>query len=244
MQGVSLWKTGAACMVWMALLSLPAAAEYYDRLDRERRVARGEQLIWNTLDDFSGVGAADQQYRGNAIYSWAACMQMVFALAGLDTRQDQLIERNFGRNWNAFSPRSLPQSVFSKLPGRGRREIYLSMATLPGRLGSADVIACIDHGNPVVLTVDSGQGRAGDPLTEYRRGGQRLALIHGYIWDSDPRNNVRTLWLDVYDPLPPDGAAPGTVRVPYNRLAKAWAATLSGTLVNSHQRLAVSQSGS
>lgn len=231
----------AATVILAGLLPQPGQAAPYDRDDRERRVARGERLVWNTLDDFYGYGAANPSFQGSSIYSWAACMQMVFALAGYDARQDEIINRTYGDNWNAFHPRSTPQNSYSGIYGRGKRELYLSGSMLPGRLAPEQMIACIDHGNPVVLVVDTGQGREGDPLTEYRRGSQRMALLHGYIWDTDPRNGVRTLWVDVYDPLPPDGANPGTVRVPYNRLAQAWDATLSGTLVNSRYRLGVSQ---
>jgi hypothetical protein len=231
---------GLGCLLLAPQL---ARAEYYDRLDRERRVARGEQLQWNTLDDFVGYGAADPLYQGSSLYSWAACLQMVFALAGYDTRQQDIIERTFGNDWRGYNPRSLPQNAYSGVNGRGSRELYLASATVPGRLSPQDLIRAIDHGNPVVLTVDTGQGRESDPLTEYRRGGQRLALVHGYIWDTDQRTLVRTLWVDVYDPLPPDGGAAASVRVPYNRLAQAWAATLSGTLVNTRYRLGVSQAG-
>jgi hypothetical protein len=219
----------------------PVRAADYDRADRARRVARGEQLIWNTLDDFIPCGAADPAYQGSSIYSWAACMQMVFALAGYETRQAEIIQRTFGDDWRAYSARNINRYAYSGVSGSGNRELYFSGSTAPGRLPYQTVIQCIDQGHPVVLAVDTGQGRAGDPLADYRRGGARMALVHGYVWDTDPATLVRTLWLDVYDPLPPDGAAPQSVRVPYNRLAKAWAATLVGTLDNTDYRLGVSQ---
>lgn len=252
MPHLSTARIAAAVLAAAVLLPQFALAAPYDRADRARRVARGEQLVWNTLDDFRGYGAADPHYGSSSIYSWAACMQMVFALGGYDTRQAEIIDRTFGGQWRGYTPRSLPQTAYSGVYGRGQRELQLSSITAPGRLAPESVIACIDHGNPVVLTLDAGQtqagrGRshvAGDPLVEQRRSSQRLVLIHGYLWDTDPRTLVRTLWLDVYDPLPPDGSGPGTVRVTYNRLAPAWAATLSGMLVNSRLRLGVSQAGS
>jgi hypothetical protein len=242
MDNRALWNHSLAGVLWLAVLCPQwAQAEPYDREDRARRVARGEQLPWNTLDDFHGYGAADPAVSGSSIYSWAACMQMCFDLAGYATDQDEIIDATFGDGWRSYSPRSLPQNAYSARNGATGRELYLSGITAPGRLAPEDVIRCIDHASPVVLTVDPGQGRASDPLTEYRRGGQRLALLYGYAWDTDPTTLVRTLWVDVYDPLPPDGAAPAAVRVPYNRLAKVWAATLSGTIVNGAYRQGVSQ---
>jgi hypothetical protein len=236
------WTTlGLSLALIAAAAPQPARADYYDRYDREQRVARGEQLLWNTLDDFAPYGAAEPAYRRSTIYSWAACLQMCFALAGYETSQRDIIRRTFGDDWGGYNPRSLPQAAYSGVNGSGSRELYFGGSTVPGRLPYQTVIQCIDHGNPVVLVVDPGQGRDGDPLTDYRRGGQRLAIVHGYIWDTDQTTLVRTLWLDVFDPLPPDGATPQSVRVPYNRLAKAWGATLVGTLDNTNYRLGVSQ---
>jgi hypothetical protein len=237
------WNRSSALLGVLALgfgLAWPAHAEYYDRYDRQQRVLRGERLEWNTLDDFRGV-PADDAGDGSTVYSWAACLQMCFALAGYQASQADLVTQQFGRDprgWASFNARSLPTGAH--LPGGSRgADVYFTMSTLVGRLSAEDAIHCIDHGSPVVLIVDPGlDRRGGDPLTEYRRGGPRLALLHGYAWQT--QGGVRTLWVDVYDPLPPDGTSAGTVRLPYNQLARAWAGTLHGTLVDATTRLGIS----
>jgi hypothetical protein len=233
------WKTLAVAAVACIGLGIAHAAPY-DRQDRAWRVQRGERLEWNILDDFHAFPAD----RAGAVYSWAACMQMAFALANYWPTQTEIINNTFRSQAEMarFNPRQMPREVHI---GGQAQDVYFSLSTLPGRLGAADTIAAIDHGAPVVLLLNPAQGRrqGGDPLLERRRGAERLVLIHGYYWETDRRTLVRTLWLQVYDPQPPDGAPADSVSVPYNDLAKAWAATLRGNLVSLNTRLGISGPG-
>jgi hypothetical protein len=233
----------AGAMLACALPQVSMAA-YYDRQDRAWRVQRGERLEWNILDDFRAFPADQPDYRASAVYSWAACMQMAFALGNYWPSQTEVINNTFRSQADMarFEVNRTPREVHINANGQ---DVYLSLNTLPGRLGADDTITAIDHGAPVILVLNPAHGRqrGGDPLLERRQNAVRLVLLHGYHWDTDPRTSVRTLWVDVYDPQPPDGAPADSVGVPYNELAKAWAYTLRGNLVSLNSRLGISGPG-
>jgi hypothetical protein len=223
------------------LKPLMAHATLYDRDDRAQRVARGERLPWNTLDDFYGYPAAEPDYRQNTVYSWAAALQSCFALAGYDTSQEAIISAAYGDDPGSwyFSPRNPPADVYGP-SGVGPVHFHTTLA--PGHLAGQQVIACIDHGSPVVLLLDDGLAGNGDPLAG-SLSRQRYVTIYGYTWDSDATLPLRTLQVDVYDPLPTHDGDAGTLRLDYNSLAQAWAGTLTGSLVSGNGRLNLSRPG-
>jgi hypothetical protein len=224
----------------LAGLARPAQAKLYDREDRERRVARGEKLPWNVLDDFYGYPVAEPEYRESGIYTWAAALQACFSLAGYDTSQEEIIASAYGYNRNSwyFSPRNPPRDVYG--PAGAASAVHFHCTALPGHFSSDQVIACIDHGSPVVLLVDDSLLRGADPLAGARVA-PRYVTIYGYAWEGDPQLPVRTLMVDVYDAQPSDGDAAGSVRVALNTLAPAWAVTLTGNLVSGRGRLGISR---
>jgi hypothetical protein len=219
-----------------------AQAKPDDRDDRAARVARGEKLEWNTLDDYYGYPAANPKFAKSAIYSWAATLQACFALAGYDASQETIIGDSFGddpESWY-FDPRHPPTDVYG--PQGAGRNAHFHCAAQPGHLSADQVIACIDHGSPVVLLLDDGLQAAGDPLAG-SLSKPRYVTIYGYAWQRDPQLPLRTLLVDVYDPLPSHGGDAGSERVDLNALSRAWAATLTGNLVNGRGRLGISRAG-
>jgi len=206
------------------------------------RVQRGEKLPWNTLDDYYGYPSADPDYRKTSIYSWASALQACFSLAGYDTGQEAIIFNSFGDDRNSwyFSASRPPADVYASTTAG--RNPYFHTALLPGHFGSAQVVNCIDHGSPVVLLLDDGLGGSGDPLGG-GLSGQRYVTIYGYAWDGDGRTPVRTLQVDVYDPLGADGKSAGSTRLQLDSLTQAWSATLTGNLVSGRGRLGISREG-
>ena len=243
-------KTGSSWR-WAALVVLAlglagrvglAQAKPDDRDDRAQRVARGEKLQWNTLDDYYGYPAADPTYQANSIYSWAAALQSCFALAGYDTGQEAIIGAAFGDKPDSwyFADRNPPANVYG--PSGAGRNTYFHCTLQPGRFSGDQVVSCIDHGSPVVLLLDDGLQGGGDPLAG-SLSKPRYVTIYGYAWQNDAQLPVRTLMVDVYDPLPSPNGDAGSQRVEFNALAQAWAATLTGSLVNGRGRLGISRVG-